>query len=255
MKKTFIKVMGLSLLAGSLFAPSAYASNQAYEDMKWEWPTTSTRITDPYGSTDGRWHKGIDIGVKQKSVYASANGKVVFAGKYSGKTEKDRIVAITIEHDDKDPDTGKKLITRYLHLEDKSMKVKTNDRVSKGDKIATSGNTGNVGYHLHFDVNDKGKKNPEDYETFNPMVFYPDVSMKLKSNFTALNDYTEEQQNCSLNDYPDEEYSFDQLLIDYVGEDKFEQWFNNTVESKRTMTEFKNYFGLTNEQLKNILGD
>ncbi|MCC2346646.1 hypothetical protein LKM13_21570 [Bacillus anthracis] len=39
--------------------------------MKWEWPTTSTRITDPYGSTNGRWHKGIDIGVKQKSVYAS----------------------------------------------------------------------------------------------------------------------------------------------------------------------------------------
>ncbi|PEA80145.1 hypothetical protein, partial [Bacillus pseudomycoides] len=83
----------------------------------------------------------------------------------------------------------------------------------------------------------------------------PDVSMKLKSNFTALNDYTEEQQNCSLNDYPDEEHSFDQLFIDYVDEDKFEQWFNNTVESKRTMTEFKNHFGLTNEQFKNILGD
>lgn len=57
-----------------------------YGGGKFKWPTESTRITSPYGDTEGRSspHKGIDIGALNRGVagdaiYAAYDGDVVIA--------------------------------------------------------------------------------------------------------------------------------------------------------------------------------
>ncbi|MGG2016280.1 M23 family metallopeptidase [Bacillus sp. S10(2024)] len=243
-------VIGLGGL-GTFSPTTADAADNSYKDMKWAWPTTDTKITDPFGKTGGRWHKGIDIGVKKKEVYASGNAKVAYTGTYS-----DGIVAMALEHTDTDPKTKKKLITRYLHLQENSFAYKKGDTVKKGAKIAISGNTGkNVGYHLHFDVNAQGDTTPGDKDTIDPMLFYPNVKTSLTSKIANLDSIKLDHSNCYHNLYDDKEHFFDQLLIDFVGQNQYKEWFNSKEESERTMTNFKKNFGLSDKKVKEILGE
>ena len=129
-----------------------------YDGGAFKWPTVSTRITSPYGDTEGRTspHQGIDIGavvrgVSGDPIYAAADGKVVIsqfsssAGNY-----------IMIYH-------GNGLYTRYLHAS--SLLVSVGTYVTKGQTIALMGTTGNSdGVHLHFDVRLNGSVvNPWNY--------------------------------------------------------------------------------------------
>ena len=86
-------------------------------------------------------HKGIDIGVKNGSkVLATADGEVVFTGYNSARGN-----YVVIYH------KAIGLTSVYQHLS--SYCVKVGDNVSKGQKIALSGSTGNVsGPHLHFEL-------------------------------------------------------------------------------------------------------
>ena len=122
------------------------SGSTSYDGGAFKWPTVSTRITSPYGDTEGRTspHQGIDIGavvrgVSGDPIYAAADGKVVIsqfsssAGNY-----------IMIYH-------GNGLYTRYLHAS--SLLVSVGTYVTKGQTIALMGTTGNSdGVHLHFDV-------------------------------------------------------------------------------------------------------
>ncbi|WP_156829688.1 hypothetical protein [Paenibacillus ginsengihumi] len=54
--------------------------------------------------------------------------------------------------------------------------------------------------------------------------------------------------------YYDEEHSFDLLMIEYVGEEKFEEWFESIEEKERTRTAFKEYFNISGEKMNEILG-
>lgn len=51
----------------------------------------------------------------------------------------------------------------------------------------------------------------------------------------------------------DEEHSFDLFMIEYVGEDRFYQWFESLEEHERTRDAFKQHFNITDEELKHIL--
>ncbi len=96
-------------------------------------------------------HLGIDISARKGNpVFASGSGKVVFAGN-SG----DLGNTIVIDHQN-----GYK--SSYSHL--KSIKIKNNAKVTKGDIIGYVGDTGNTsGPHLHYSIT---KDNvPEDPET------------------------------------------------------------------------------------------
>ncbi len=98
------------------------------------------------------YHKGIDWAVpKGTRVNASCGGKVIKAGWGSGYG-----YVVYIEHED-----GRQ--TRYAHLS--KVLVSVGQRVSQGDKIALSGNTGvSSGPHLHFEILINGKQvNPEKY--------------------------------------------------------------------------------------------
>lgn len=120
-------------------------------------PVDSRRITSYFGIRnsikDGskEFHHGIDIGVSIGSdVYAARSGKVI-------KTGCSEVYGnyIIIEHDNE-------YQTLYGHL--REIYVKKNQKVSSGEIIALSGNTGfTSGPHLHFEVRKNGKRqNPSD---------------------------------------------------------------------------------------------
>lgn len=115
-------------------------------------PISGGRFSSGFGSRWGRQHKGIDwatpIGT---AVNSSADGTVVSAGWMNGYG-----YCVTVKHSD-----GKQ--TRYGHLS--KVLVSAGQKVSQGDKIALSGNTGrSTGPHVHFEIIVGGTQvNPFDY--------------------------------------------------------------------------------------------
>lgn len=108
--------------------------------------------------SDGKtWHKGIDMVASNVSgqggdyVVAFADGVVIaYCNTMSGTTDSTGTAGmgnyVSIKHNDG-------YITRYHHLLKGSVKVKTGDKVTKGQVIGYMGNTGNsTGRHLHFDI-------------------------------------------------------------------------------------------------------
>ena len=103
-------------------------------------PISGGRFTSGYKYRWGRWHKGVDwacpVGT---AVKASSGGTVASAGWASGYG-----YCIKINHAD-----GRQ--TRYAHLS--KILVSPGQKVSQGQKIALSGNTGrSTGPHLHFEI-------------------------------------------------------------------------------------------------------
>lgn len=118
-------------------------------------PAASGRVSSEFGPRWGTVHRGIDIalptgtpilastdGVVARSYYSSSYGEVVF-----------------INH-------GGGIVTVYAH--NSRRLVSEGQRVSKGQVIAYSGNTGDsTGPHLHFEVVVNGTKvNPRNYINF-----------------------------------------------------------------------------------------
>ena len=109
-------------------------------------PAESYYLSSSYGKRkdpiNGKWafHSGVDLAGPMKTpIYATAPGKVVFAG-WSGKYGK----MVEIDH-------GDGLRTRFGHLY--KVLVKKGDEVNLKSKIALMGSTGrSTGSHVHYEV-------------------------------------------------------------------------------------------------------
>jgi murein DD-endopeptidase MepM/ murein hydrolase activator NlpD len=110
------------------------------------------RFTSPYGYRWGRLHAGVDLaGPVGTPIYAPADGVVLKAGRESGYGN-----VIRIQHD-----FG--IQTVYGHLS--KFRVKTGQKVSRGERIGDMGNTGrSTGPHLHYEIRVGGSP-------INPMKF------------------------------------------------------------------------------------
>lgn len=117
-----------------------------------DYPVGSIRITQGYGMTSyakagaygGKPHNGVDFGISYGNIFSAEDGKVVGSGD-NGRYAYGKWIAV---------DHGDGLITLYGHLSKKA--VSKGDKVKKGEKIGTSGNTGySTGPHLHFSVFDE----------------------------------------------------------------------------------------------------
>ncbi|MDR1953134.1 MAG: peptidoglycan DD-metalloendopeptidase family protein [Clostridiales Family XIII bacterium] len=115
-------------------------------------PVSGGSVSSGFGYRWGRLHTGLDISCRYVPVYASDGGKVIFAGNRGDGYGK----MIKIDH-------GGGRVTLYAHLSGFSVSV--GQSVYQGQKIATSGNTGNsTGPHLHFEIQINGvPKNPMGY--------------------------------------------------------------------------------------------
>ena len=110
------------------------------------WPVKSGRITSKFGNRNHpvlksvKFHRGVDIAVSLGTpVYAGIRGIVTFAGKRGNYGN-----LVEIKGSD-----GIKV--RYAHLS--KIDVVEGQRVSDGEKVAETGNTGmSTGPHLHYEI-------------------------------------------------------------------------------------------------------
>lgn len=110
------------------------------------------RFTSGFGYRWGRLHAGTDFAAPHGTpIYSTADGVVTHADWSSGYG---RLVKIQHEFG---------IETRYAHMS--KIRVKTGQRVSRGERIGDMGNTGrSTGTHLHYEVRVGG-------EPVNPMIY------------------------------------------------------------------------------------
>ena len=121
-------------------------------------PTPGKKISSRYGTRKDPFtkraavHGGLDYRASRGTpVHATANGKVVKAGRFGGYGK-----LVEIDH-------GGGIRTRYAHLS--RIKVKLGQRIKKGTRVGNVGSTGrSTGPHLHYEVRRKGR-------TINPIHF------------------------------------------------------------------------------------
>ena len=103
------------------------------------WPIAGD-VSSGFGTRARGHHDGIDISsVKGAPVYASRDGRVIFADRLSGYGN-----VIIVEH-------SGGYATVYAHND--ANLVRKGVRVRRGERIATVGDTGRArGPHLHFEV-------------------------------------------------------------------------------------------------------
>jgi murein DD-endopeptidase MepM/ murein hydrolase activator NlpD len=119
----------------------------------WPVPYDIAQISSDFGAPRRHSsHQGLDLRVpKGTEVRATADGKVVFAGK-SGDFGRLVVIAHSGGYE-----------TRYAHL--KSIEVREGRNLHRGTVIGTVGRSGNAtGYHLHYEVRLQGTPvNPRSY--------------------------------------------------------------------------------------------
>lgn len=111
------------------------------------------RISSPYGSRWGTFHRGIDLAAsKGTPIYAAASGTVIYSGYNNGGFGN----LVMIDH-------GNGYQTYYAH--NSKNHVQVGQRVVKGQNIASVGSTGNsTGNHVHFEIRKNGTPiNPNSY--------------------------------------------------------------------------------------------
>lgn len=133
-------------------------SKQQPPPITFQWPSEQKDVISGFGYRQhplggGKlFHKGIDLPLSMHTpIYASSSGIVKFAGRRSTYG-----ILLILSH----PEGYQ---TRYAHLS--KITVNEGDLVSRGDKVAYSGNTGrSTGPHLHFEVRKDGVPvDPEKY--------------------------------------------------------------------------------------------
>ncbi|PHM35715.1 lipoprotein NlpD [Xenorhabdus innexi] len=150
------KTLPRETISGSDDAPykasSAADLNASRPINNWRWPAEG-KILEGFSDSQGG-NKGIDIaGNRGQPVFATASGKVV----YAGNALRGYGNLIIIKHDDD-------YLSAYAHND--TMLVREQQDVQAGQKIATMGSTGTSSVRLHFEIRYKGK-------SVNPLRYLP----------------------------------------------------------------------------------
>ncbi len=122
-------------------APASTPAPTADDDIDWIWPTNGTVLA----GFDEAKNKGLDIGgVVGDPVVAAADGRVVYVG--AGLRGYGNL--IILKHNNT-------FLTAYAH--NKTLLIKEDQSVRKGQKIAEMGNSDSDRVKLHFEVRRQGK--------------------------------------------------------------------------------------------------
>lgn len=108
----------------------------------WVNPAPGKYITSGFGyrASIGDYHQGVDLSCKYEPVYCMADGTVTTSGWFGTGGQ-----AVTVNH-------GNGIVSWYLH--GSQLLVSVGQKVSAGQQIMVSGNTGfSTGAHLHFQIN------------------------------------------------------------------------------------------------------
>jgi len=135
-----------------LTIPRSTSTGHIAGNIDFIWPLNHLDVSSEYGYRSGSLHAGIDLRAPRgTAIYASADGRVVFAGRKRGYG-----LMIVIEH-------GNGIETVYAHND--RNKAELGQQVRQGEVIASVGRSGNAtGYHVHFEFRRLGKaENPLSY--------------------------------------------------------------------------------------------
>lgn len=108
----------------------------------WVNPAPGKYITSGFGwrPSIGDYHQGVDLSCRYEPVYCMADGTVTTSGWFGTGGQ-----AVTVNH-------GGGIVSWYLH--GSQLLVSVGQKVSAGQQIMISGNTGfSTGAHLHFQIN------------------------------------------------------------------------------------------------------
>ena len=152
------QIEGASVTANADGFPYNYQGNVLDEEIRYDKPCNYIRISDVFGGRrhpitgEVIWHEGIDYSAAEGTdIWAAADG-VVYETGYSAEYG-NYVVLLHINGD----------MTYYCHCQ--GIIAKKDDKVKRGDKIATVGSSGrSTGPHLHFALSRSGWfVNPESY--------------------------------------------------------------------------------------------
>lgn len=177
----FIFLLLLSGIAGSSYENSE-KNGYYYGTNEWMWPVPDCRTISSYfgkrnSPTAGAstYHKGIDIACQEGTdVAATKSGTVIVAENSSFEGN-----WVAIEHDSH-------YTSYYMH--NSTLLVEKGDKVSQGEVIALSGNTGiSTGPHCHFAIlKDGNYVNPLDYVKEDEQIQYTTTATTaVRSEMTA----------------------------------------------------------------------
>lgn len=162
-------------LTGTVQAISEQAAAQAAavtaKAALWEKPVSKYTLSATFGKGGSMWshkHSGQDFAVPVGTpVDAVSAGTVVKAGPNGGGDGPAYGNAIVIKH-------ANNTYSQYAHLS--KIQVKIGEKVTKGEQIARSGNTGNSsGPHLHFEI----RTTPNYGSAVNPVSFLRTVGVTI----------------------------------------------------------------------------
>ena len=153
MKSFLLSFTFLALTAGFLWGQTTATDQNDSNDisaMNFICPVDSGKITYQFGNRTHpilkvtRHHDGLDIQAPTgRSVYATADGEIVYAGMLGGYGK-----TVKIKH-------GEIYQTMYGHLN--KIFVRVGQKVRKGEKIGVVGNTGiSTVSHLHYEIRKNG---------------------------------------------------------------------------------------------------
>lgn len=112
----------------------------------WRWPLRAGIVSSEFKRRWGRRHEGIDIAADRGvPVLASASGQVL----YAGSALKGYGNIVILRHDQR---------TTTLYAHNDRLLVRSGERVSAGQMIATLGSSGrSTGPHVHFEIRKGGR--------------------------------------------------------------------------------------------------
>lgn len=147
-------------------SPLGYGEGGFVSSESWFDNTSSYTINSHYGfrkhpiTGENKLHAGTDFNLKYEPVYnIGTNGTVVAQGYHATMGN-----YVTIQQNI----GGTNYSFRYMHFQD-AASVKVGDKVSPGQRIGTSGNSGgSTGPHLHFEI---WKGSAGSGQSVDPMVF------------------------------------------------------------------------------------
>ena len=245
-KRIFASVMVTAMLA--TMGVSAFAAPSDYGDMNWKYMFASNNAYISAGFKGYSGHKGFDIATDAGTPIS--NPALGFVSKAFYNTDDCGYgLSVTTVHDD--PDTGKALISTFMHMK-QAPNYDHGDTVVKGNTLGYVGSTGNsTGNHLHMQVSKDGTwYGSSSVNNFvNPIYFFPSI------NFTG--DTTIRSMPCqcaSMSEEYIDKYILDLAYVDYVGEENFNQWITTAQKTKapHDVAAFKEYFGITQSIEKEI---
>jgi murein DD-endopeptidase MepM/ murein hydrolase activator NlpD len=119
------------------------------------------KITSPFGwrvhpiEKIKKHHNGTDLWGPAEKIYCEAwhDGTVVYAGTSKLKNADGSLGGVGYYVDIRSKINGKWYVSRYGHMAEGSLKVKTGQKVEAGTILGIMGNTGaSAGRHLHFEI-------------------------------------------------------------------------------------------------------